>query len=85
MNPQFVSPSDVSQEAVLKEREIWKDQMKNDKKPAEIQEKIMAGKEKKFREENALLTQAFVKNQDQTVEKMLGAAKVKEYVRIALG
>jgi elongation factor Ts len=43
MNPQFVSPSDVSQEAVLKEREIWKDQMKNDKKPAEIQEKIMAG------------------------------------------
>ncbi len=85
MNPQFVSPSDVSQEAVLKEREIWKDQMKNDKKPAEIQEKIMAGKEKKFREENALLTQAFVKDQNQTVEKMLGGAKVKEYVRIALG
>lgn len=83
MNPLYVRPSDVSQEAVLKEKEIWKDQMKGDKKPPEIQEKIMAGKEKKFREENALLTQPFVKDQGQTVEKMLGAAKVTEYVRVS--
>lgn len=83
MNPMYVRPSDVSQEAVLKEKEIWKEQMKNDKKPPEIQEKIMLGKEKKFREENALLTQPFVKDQNQTVEKMLGAAKVKEYVRVS--
>lgn len=83
MNPTYVRPSDVSQEAVLKEKEIWKEQLKGDKKPPEIQEKIMAGKEKKFREENALLTQPFVKDQNQTVEKMLGAAKVKEYVRVS--
>ena len=83
MNPMYVRPSDVSQEAVLKEKEIWKEQMKDDKKPAEIQEKIMLGKEKKFREENALLTQPFVKDQGKTVEAMLGAAKVKEYVRIS--
>ncbi len=84
MNPLYVSPSDVPAEAVEKEREIWKDQMKNDKKPAEILEKIMAGKEKKFREENALLTQPFVKNQDVTVEKMLNGAKVTAYVRVSL-
>ncbi len=83
MNPTYVHASDVSQEAVLKEKEIWKEQMKNDKKPPEILEKIMLGKEKKFREENALLTQPFVKDQNQTVEKMLGAAKVKEYVRVS--
>ncbi len=83
MNPSYVRPSDVSQEVVLKEKEIWKEQMKNDKKPAEILEKIMLGKEKKFREENALTTQAFVKDQNITVEKMLGAAQVKEYVRIS--
>lgn len=85
MNPLYVRPSDVSQEAVLKEKEIWKDQMKNDKKPPEILEKIMLGKEKKFREENALLSQPFVKDQNVTVEKMLGAAKLTEYVRVSLG
>ncbi len=83
MNPTYVRPSDVSQAAVLKEKEIWKEQMKNDKKPPEILEKIMLGKEKKFREENALLTQPFVKDQNQTVEKMLGKAQVKEYVRVS--
>lgn len=83
MNPSYVRPSDVSQEVVLKEKEIWKEQMKNDKKPPEILEKIMLGKEKKFREENALTTQAFVKDQNVTVEKMLGAAQIKEYVRIS--
>lgn len=83
MNPSYVRPSDVSQESVLKEKEIWKEQLKGDKKPPEIQEKIMAGKEKKFREENALLTQPFVKDQNQTVEKMLGKAQVKDYVRVS--
>ena len=83
MNPTYVRPSDVSQEAVLKEKDIWKDQMKDDKKPAEILEKIMIGKEKKFREENALTTQAFVKDQNITVEKMLGSAQIKEYVRVS--
>ncbi len=83
MNPSYVRPSDVSQEAILKEKEIWKEQMKDDKKPPEILEKIMLGKEKKFREENALTTQAFVKDQTQTVEKMLGDAKVTEYVRVS--
>lgn len=83
MNPQYVRPSDVSQETVLKEKEIWKEQMKNDKKPPEILEKIMLGKEKKFREENALTTQAFVKDQNITVEKMLGSAQVKEYHRVS--
>lgn len=82
MNPSFVRPSEVTESAVAKEKEIWKEQMKDEKKPAEILEKIMLGKEKKFREENALLTQSFVKNPEQTVEKMLGSAKVTAYVRI---
>lgn len=84
MNPQYVRPSEVPEDLVSKEKEIWKEQMKDDKKPAEIIEKIMMGKEKKFREENALLTQPFVKDQNQTVEKMLGGADIKEYLRLSL-
>ena len=85
MSPQHVRPTDVPADVVAKEKEIWKDQMKDDKKPAEIKDKIMAGKEKKFREENALLTQPFVKDQSKTVEQMLGKAVVKEYLRVAIG
>lgn len=84
MNPLYVLPTDVTQDAVTKEREIWKEQLSKDNKPAEIQEKIMLGKEKKFREENALMTQPFVKDQSQTVEKMLGSTKVAKYVRVSL-
>ncbi len=83
MNPLYTRPTDVSDEAVSKERDIWKAQMKDDKKPAEILEKIMLGKERKFREENALLTQGFVKDPSKTVEKMLAPAVLKEYVRVS--
>jgi len=79
-NPKVISPDEVPQELVEKEREIWADQMKNEKKPPEIIEKIMLGKEKKFREENALIKQQFVKNPDVTVESLLqgaGASVVK--------
>jgi len=84
LNPLYVRPSEVADEAVTKEKEIWREQMKGDKKPPEIQEKILQGKEKKFREENALLTQPFVKDSSKTVEKMLGGDTVVSYVRMAL-
>lgn len=86
MNPMYVTPAEVSPDMVNKEREIWKEQMAQDKKPkpADILEKIMQGKERKFREENALTTQPFVKDQSMTVEKMLGKAKVTSYTRVSL-
>jgi elongation factor Ts len=76
MSPQYLKPEDVSGEVVAKEKEIWTEQLKSENpgragKPADILEKIMAGKEKKFREENALLTQSFVKNPDQTVGELV--------------
>lgn len=40
------------------------------------------GKEKKFREEHALLTQPFVKNPDQTVQSLLNGASVKGFARM---
>jgi len=84
MNPSFVSPQDVSADAVAKEREIWIEQLAKEGKPEAIREKIMAGKEKKFREEHALLTQPFVKDPTKTVGGHLGTAKVLRYVRVAV-
>lgn len=82
MNPLVLSPSDVSEELVVKEREIWKEQLKNEGKPEALFDKILSGKERKFREENALLKQPFVKNPEQTVEQLLAGAKIQSFVRI---
>ncbi len=71
MSPTVIRPEDVAPEIVAKEREIWIEQLKNEGKPENIIEKILAGKEDKFRRERALLTQAFVKNPDQTIEDLV--------------
>ena len=84
MNPLYVSPNDVSAGMVEKEKDIWREQLAKEGKPAQIMDKIMIGKEKKFREENALLTQPFVKDSSMTVGKYLGNAKVTAYVRVSV-
>jgi len=84
MNPLYTSPEDVTDEDIEKEKVIWKEQLKSEGKPEEIMEKIMMGKEKKFREENALLTQEFVKEPKKKVKDHLGGANVVVYVRMAI-
>ena len=85
-NPDVISPEEVSQELVDKEKEIWTDQLKQEGKPEEIIGKIMMGKENKFRGENALLKQPFVKDPDKTIENLLSEASavVKEFERFAI-
>lgn len=70
-NPKYLSPSEVDNAIVAKEREIWTEQLKNEGKNEEIIEKILSGKEKKFREENAFLSQQFVKNPDLKISDLL--------------
>lgn len=84
MNPSYVHPDDVPAAVLEKEREIWKEQIKKENKPEAILEKIMLGKEKKFREENALVKQAFVKDPSVSIEKYLGDARISTYVRVVV-
>lgn len=84
MAPSVISPEDVSEEEVKKEREIWKHQLKEEGKPESIIDKILEGKEKKFREESALMKQAFVKDGDKTVEEYLSGNTVTEFVRMVI-
>jgi len=71
MNPLNLSPDDVSNELLEKEREIWREQLKNEGKNDKMIDNILVGKEKKFREENSLLKQAYVKNPEMTIEQVL--------------
>lgn len=77
MNPLYTLPEEVPAELIEKEREIWKSQLAKDGKPEKMFEKILEGKEKKFREEVALLKQPFVKNTDSTIEKLISDAVLK--------
>lgn len=71
MNPKFIKPEDVTDEIISKEKEIWIEQLKNEGKPENLIENILAGKEKKFREELSLMTQSYVKNPDQTIDDLV--------------
>ncbi|MBU0706184.1 translation elongation factor Ts [Patescibacteria group bacterium] len=84
MNPEVISPEDLPEDVVIKEREIWADQLKSEGKPAEIMDRIMQGKEKKFREEAALIKQTFVKDGEKTVEQYLESNSVTSFVRKAV-
>ncbi|MGE3278322.1 MAG: translation elongation factor Ts [Candidatus Altimarinota bacterium] len=84
MNPLVKHPTEVSDELVAKEKEIWIDQLKAEGKPENMLENILKGKEKKFREESALTAQVFVKDNNVTVGQFLEGAEVAEYVRIKI-
>lgn len=84
MNPRVIKPEDMPEDVVLKEREIWREQLKNEGKPEAMFDKIMVGKEKKFREEQALIKQSFVKNQEITIEEYLAGNTVNKFVRKAI-
>jgi elongation factor Ts len=77
MNPLVIAPEEVSPELVEKEREIWKSQLAKEGKKEAMFDKILLGKEKKFRDEISLLKQAFVKNPEVTVEKLISDAVLK--------
>ncbi len=82
--PRVVSPDQVSAELIEKEKEIWREALKREGKPEAMFDKIMIGKEKKFREESAFLKQPFVKDPTKMVEQHLGGAKVTGYVRFSV-
>ncbi len=87
VNPQVVSPDDMPAEVVAKEKEIYTAQAQESGKPAEIIEKMIGGRIKKFLSENSLLEQAFVKDPDMTVRKLVSAAsaEVVSFVRYEVG
>lgn len=76
-NPTCIFPEDVDDDIIESEKRIWIDQLTKEGKSEEMIEKILIGKEKKFREEKALMTQSFIKNSDITVMELLNETVVK--------
>ncbi len=92
-NPQYVRREDVPDEILQREREIYKAQMGESKKPAEILEKIINGKLEKYFEETCLLEQPYIKEPSrkvnalvaETVSKTGENIQVRRFVRYKVG
>lgn len=84
MNPQFLSADKVPQDMVEKEKEIMRANLQDEKKPAAVLEKIMAGKLQKFFEEVCLLEQKFIKDDTKTIADLINeqTAKLGEKIEV---
>jgi len=81
-NPLYIKREDVPNEVIAKEKEIFREQVKN--KPPQAIEKIVEGKMDKFYQEMCLLEQPFVKNTDIMVKDFItsSVAKIGENILI---
>ena len=86
-NPMVVNPADVDSGVIEKEKEIFAAQAESSGKPAEIIEKMVGGRIRKFLAEISLVEQPFVKDPDQTVGQLVEAAgaRVTGMVRFEVG
>ena len=93
MNPKYVSNEEIDEEVKKAEMDIYRKQVADSGKPANVVEKIVEGKLKKFCNEVCLLTQPFVKNPDQTIQALVNEhiavlgenMSVRRFVRWQLG
>ena len=88
MNPPYISPAHVPADFVAREKEIALAQVRDSGKPADILEKMIAGKISKTVAEITLTGQPYVLDTNQTVEaalKAAGGAEVLTFVRLAVG
>ncbi|WP_444896533.1 translation elongation factor Ts [Microbulbifer sp. SSSA005] len=87
VNPQVNKPEDMPADVLEKEKDIIKAQPDMEGKPAEIVEKMMGGRIKKFLKENSLVEQPFVKNPDVSIGKLVkdAGADVVSFVRYEVG
>lgn len=74
MEPLFVSPADVPQEVMDEKRKEWHAQALAEGKTADIADRIVEGRAKKYYEEKCLLEQSFVKDDDVKVKDLVSEA-----------
>ncbi|MCS6825839.1 MAG: translation elongation factor Ts [Caldilinea sp.] len=91
--PQYISREDVPADVIAKEREVYREQMANSGKPAEVIERIVDGKLEKWYEEVCLLEQPFIKDPQITIKDLLTSRiaslgeniKIRRFCRFEVG
>ena len=86
-DPMAISPTDIPEDIVEKEKEIFQAQSEDSGKPPEIIEKMIAGKVSKFLSEVSLTEQDFVKDPNTKISQLLSNnnATIKNFIRYEVG
>jgi elongation factor Ts len=89
-NPLALDSNSINKEVIDKEQELIAEELKNSGKPADIAEKISVGKINKFKEENALMSQAWVMEPKKRVQDIIkdlsiNDLKIKDFYRLKIG
>ena len=89
-NPLALNPESIDKDIIQKEQDLVTEELKNSGKPEDIAQKISLGKMNKFKDENALLTQAWVmepkkKVQDIIKDLNINDLKINDFYRIKIG
>ena len=92
-NPLGITPEDVSEEIIEKEKEIYRAQALDMGKPENVTDKIVEGKLNKFYQESCLLNQPYVRDTDMSVADLLNGLiarigeniSIKRFVRYQIG
>jgi len=83
-NPKYVKEEEVDTTELDKEKEILRAQAINEGKPANIVDRMVEGRIKKYYEEVCLLNQPFVKDQSKTIKDLLTEATLKIGEKISI-
>jgi len=84
-NPLVITRDRLKPEIIEKEKEIYRTQAKNERKPEKIIERIVQGKLEKYFQEVCLLEQPFIKDQDRSVKERIDETQKKLGVEITVG
>ncbi len=92
-HPKVVAREQMPAELIEKEMEIYRSQAQNEKKPANVVERIAQGKLEKFYQDNVLLEQSFIKDPNRTISQVITETiaklgeniSVRRFVRFQLG
>ncbi|WP_448375304.1 translation elongation factor Ts [Fervidobacterium sp.] len=85
MAPRWVKREDVPADIIEKEREIYREQLKDSGKPTQVIEKIIEGKLESFYQDNCLVEQKFALDQSITIKDMIqqAIAKIGENIQVS--
>jgi elongation factor Ts len=77
LNPSYAKEEDIPEKVIKEEEEIAMKQFQGSDKPAEVIEKIIQGKVKKFKKDNVLINQVWVKDGEKTIEDLINEKVAK--------
>jgi len=83
-DPRWVSISDIPEDILAQEKEIYTNQAKKEGKKEEIAQKIAEGRLKKFYVQNCLLEQPYIRDPNLTVAKLIDSVAIKIGEKIAV-